>query len=169
MINLNLSHGIYANVTRPYSISYSKGFAPEFAPQNKSNCAAYYKKPSGPGNSTIILNTSTNGTITSNTLTNATVFGNSTAMQKKLSGSVGFYDLNLPLSIVVVLAILEVIGIALAFASNNEWVVIFSLAAANFMGLILMLGVAGLGAGFLLISAVSALYYIIKNAHKWWH
>lgn len=100
---------------------------------------------------------------------NNSTWGNVTAMRNATSGTMNFYDLTLPLSIAVLLAMLEIIGIALSFASGDEWIVIFSLVGANFSGLILTLGFKTPDVGFLFVSLLAAGYYVMKNAHKWWH
>jgi hypothetical protein len=154
-----------ANVTKLYSTQYTPN--PIGFERNPNSC--FVKKPSKPIPTISNLNVSASGTILAgNTLTNSTLWGNVVDVNSHLTGAIAFYDITIPLSLVVLLALIEILCIALSFATNNEWLVIFSLVAANFIGLILMLGVTNVGIGFLLISIIAAGYYVIKNAHKWW-
>jgi len=167
---VNLTSLLRANATKLFgSWNFgAHGWPNELAPHNGSNCAL----PQGslPNNATVIINASTNGTVINpGGISNSTLWGNSSHVHLMLAGVVVFYDLSIPASSAMLLALLEVVCIALSFASNDEWLVIFSLVAANFIGLTLMLGVSNVGVGFLLVSLFAAGYYVIKNAHKWWH
>ena len=162
-----LTYSNKAIVTIPASTNYKLG-APQYAPNTGFNyCPNQVTNQTGQVNRTIIIPIIGNGTaIGTNGISNSSLWGNSHAMDNALSGSTAFYDITVPNWIIFLLAIVEIIFIALAFTTQNVWVVIFFLVASNFVGLTLLLG-TNENSGYLIISIIAALYYVITHGHKW--